>query len=484
MTDSELAYLLLNLRAESKEAEWFEFKRNNPSADTIGENISALSNAAALHSKDRAWIVWGVDDESHEVVGTSFNPFTAKYGNEELISWLSHYLSPTLDFRFYSIKQDDNTVIFLEIPASQHVPTLWRDVSRIRIGSYTKKLSEHPEKERALWLLLSQLPFEQRIAKQSISADEVLSLLDFDSYFRLTHQALPSNTQGILLRLATENMIVERNGQWSITNFGAILFAIKLSDFHSLARKAVRVIDYSQGGRAAGGQEEVENSGYATSFERIVAYISSRLPKNEHIADALRIETQVYPSIALRELVANAVIHQDLNSTGDSPLVEIFPDRLEITNPGRPLIDTLRFADEPPQSRNESLAKFMRRVGVCEERGSGIDKVLQSVELYQLPAPKFDVTQNHTRVSLFSHRSFLQMSSPDRIRSCYWHACLLQVTGEQMSNETLRRRLLLSDDRYSQASKVIADARQVGLIKPYDPEKLSPKHVRYVPYWA
>src|SRR5476651_2367404 len=97
----------------------------------------------------------------------------------------------------------------------------------------------------------------------------------------------------------------------------------------------------------------------------------------------------MYPEIAIRELVANALIHQDFEETGTSPMIEIYEDRIEISNPGKALIDTLRFLDYSPQSRNEMLASFMRRLKICEERGSGVDKVAFQTELYQLPAPKF-----------------------------------------------------------------------------------------------
>jgi hypothetical protein len=98
----------------------------------------------------------------------------------------------------------------------------------------------------------------------------------------------------------------------------------------------------------------------------------------------------MFPELAVRELVANALIHQDLFVTGAGPMVEIFDDRIEITNPGEPLVDTQRFVDTPLKSRNEGLASLMRRFRICEERGSGIDKVVQQVELFQLPAPLFE----------------------------------------------------------------------------------------------
>lgn len=84
----------------------------------------------------------------------------------------------------------------------------------------------------------------------------------------------------------------------------------------------------------------------------------------------------MYPELSIRELVANALIHQDFSQTGNSVMIEIYSNRLEVTNPGEPLVDTDRFLDTPPKSRNEILASFMRRINICEERGSGIDKIV------------------------------------------------------------------------------------------------------------
>jgi predicted HTH transcriptional regulator len=109
-------------------------------------------------------------------------------------------------------------------------------------------------------------------------------------------------------------------------------------------------------------REQVGTKGYATGFEGVVRYINEQLPSNEVLGQAFRREFRMYPEVAIRELVANALIHQDFTVTGDGPKIEIFSDRVEITNPGRPLIDTLRFVDEPPQSRNEALASLMRRM--------------------------------------------------------------------------------------------------------------------------
>jgi predicted HTH transcriptional regulator len=485
LNESQLVSLLSTLCALPGETEWVEFKVNNHTPDEIGEYISALANSAALLGRESAYVVWGVEDEGHDVVGTTFRPRSEKVGNQELESWLSVHLEPAIDFRFHEFNIDGRCLVLLEIPPCQHTPVRWKKATYIRVGSYKKKLSDYAEKERSLWRLLDHTTFEMTVARQDVSLDEALSLLNFSGYYDLTKQLLPSSKPGILDRLVREKMVLTRqDGNFDITNYGAILFAKRLSDFDGLGRKAVRVITYAGNSRVAGGKEHVADEGYAVGFEPLIAYVNGQLPVNEHIGQALRVQTGMYPGIAIRELVANAVIHQDFSMTGDSPLVEVFTDRVEISNGGRPLIDPLRFVDEPPQSRNEALAAFMRRINICEERGSGIDKVIDAVELFQLPAPEFKVTENHTKVFLFAHREFREMGSTDRVRACYWHACLLHVSGRQMTNETLRKRFGLDDSKHNQVGRIIADAREAARIKPYDPENRSPRYARYVPFWA
>lgn len=192
----------------------------------------------------------------------------------------------------------------------------------------------------------------------------------------------------------------------------------------------------------------------------------------------------MYPELAIRELVANAIIHQDFKETGTAPMVEIFEDRVEITNPGKPLISTMRFIDHNPQSRNEKLAHFMRRMSICEERGSGIDKVIFECEYFQLPAPKFIEGENYTRIIIYAHKTLRQMDKEDKIRACYLHSCLKYVSGEHMTNNTLRGRFGIEEKNYSIASRIIAEAIKSGQIKDYDPDNKSKKHSKYVPFWA
>lgn len=479
-----LQALLRELCALPFETEWVEFKHNNADPVEVGEYISALSNSAVLCGKNSAYLVWGVDDKTHDILGTNFSPRETKKGNEELESWLLRLLTPRIHFYFYALEIDNKPVVILEINRAVSNPVQFQGVEFIRVGSYKKKLKAFPEKERALWRLFDEVPFERLIALERVSDDDVLKRLDYPSYFELLDLPLPDNRQGILDKLNADELIVAcEAGDWNITNLGAILFAKDLDEFKSLRRKAMRVIVYRDNSRVETVREKMGSRGYACGFEGLIGYINNLLPRNEVVGEALRKDVPMYPELAVRELVANMLIHQDFVIKGTGPKVEIFSDRMEITNPGIPLVDTDRFLDSPPKSRNEALASFMRRIGVCEERGSGVDKVVFQTELYQLPAPLFEVTQEHTSAVLFAHKALNDMDKQDRMRACYLHACLKYVNREQMTNSSLRERFGIETKNSAIASRIIKEAVEAGLVKPVE-DNMSRKHRKYVPIWA
>lgn len=482
MDASQIIRTVNELSAAQRETECVEFKHNNTKPDDIGEYISALSNSATLLNEPAGFIVWGVSDTTHEVVGTNFKPHTGKNGEQELENWLSTHLTPRVAFEIYEVEINNLPVVIFEIPAARHTPVRFKDNEFIRVGSYKKKPKDYPEKERALWELLGRHRFEHDIALADTSGDAVLELLDYPSYFHLTKQPLPPNSAAILNRLHDENIIIKRShGGYDITNFGAVLFARNLTNFSRLSRKALRVILYKGKNRVVTQREQPGVKGYAVGFDLAVSYINNLLPVNEQIGQAFRQEVRMYPKIAIREIVANALIHQDFSVTGAGPTVEIFDDRLEITNPGQPLIETLRFIDQPPRSRNEALAAFMRRINICEERGSGIDKVITAIETFQLPPPDFRISGDNVVSVLFAGRLYADMTPDERIRACYQHACLRYVSNDRMTNATLRERFGIEEKNYSIASRIIRETIKVKLIKPFAPENASNRHAGYVP---
>lgn len=487
MSGEDLRAVVRSLLVQGRESEWVEFKLNDDREEEIGEYLSALSNAAALHEKDAAYIVWGIEDATHQVVGTTFRPRDQRIGNEELENWLARLLTPRIDFRIHEIDFDGQPLVVFEIPPARHAPVRFRDTEWIRVGSYKKKLKDYPEKERRLWQLFDPQTFETGIARAGVPGDEVLRLIDFSGCFDLLKIPLPTDQAGILRRLEDEQLIAgQHDGRFDITNLGAILFAKELKPFDRLWRKSLRIIKYQGAGRTEMEREwrdAPSQKGYAIAFEAAIAYINSQLPHNEPIGQALRTEVRMYPERAIRELVANALIHQDFTVRGAGPMVEIFADRMEITNPGEPLVDTLRFIDCPPKTRNEGVAAMMRRVGICEEAGTGIDKAIEAIELYQLPAPDFTRPPGSTRTLLFAHRKLSQMERSDRIRACYQHACLCLVLGRRMSNTTLRERFALGQREHPKASRIIAETIDAGLVKVFNPETAR-RYLTYVPFWA
>lgn len=485
MTEAKLEKLIKELSSLPAETEWIEFKENKAEPQEIGENVSALANSAALFRKHCGYIVWGIEDVGYAIVGTGFKPRETKIGNEELENWILHNLEPRVDIKIHEGIVDGNHIVLFEVQAASNRPVRFKDAEFIRVGTYTKKLRDFPEKERNLWRIFDRVNFEDGIAKKDISSDDVLTAIDYPNYFSMLKEPLPDNRAAILQRLIADKIIVSAVGdRYDITNVGAILFAKNLKDFDRLSRKALRVIIYRGSNRTETVKELPLPKGYAIGFEGAMRYINDQLPQNEEIGEALRKEVRMYPQIAIRELVANALIHQDFNITGSGPTVEMFSDRMEITNPGAPLIDTLRFIDEPPRSRNERLAALMRRMTICEERGSGIDKVIFHIEVFQLPAPDFRVSAESTIAVLYGPRKFVQMNREERIRACYQHACLQYVSGKHMTNASLRKRLGIKDSNYPIASKIIKYAFQSGLIKSKIEKAGLRKDASYVPFWA
>lgn len=476
-----LVHELTRLPAETQ---WVEFKHNNADPDMIGKTISALSNSAALEDQDKAYMLWGVEDGSHALVGTTFAPGTAKKGNENLEAWLVRCLEPRLNIRFHALTLDEKPVVVLEIPVASGKPTRFDGREWIRIGSTTHPLGQHVEKEAELWRQFDRRPFEVMIALADCSAEQVLSLLDYPAYFESLNVPLPADRARILEKLAEDRLIVGNDaGHFDITNLGAILFARRLQDFGRLARKAVRVVVYKGRDRIRSEREQEGSRGYAAGFAGLIEWIDGQLPRNEVIGKAFREEVPLYPELAVRELVANALIHQDFSIDGTGPMVEIFEGRIEITNPGAPLIAIDRLLDHAPRSRNEALARFMRRIGICEERGSGVDKVVFETELHQLPPPHWERQDGAFRVTLSAPKALRDMDRHEKVHACYLHACLRYVMREAVTNTSLRERFGVEVGNAAVVSRIIKDALEAGAIKPYE-EGQAKKSARYLPWWA
>ncbi|MBE6400910.1 MAG: transcriptional regulator [Verrucomicrobia bacterium] len=476
--------LVKELCKQPKETGWLEFKRNYCDPRMVGEDISALANSSVVAGRDCAYMLWGIEDGSHDIVGTSVRLAEEKVGNQELESWLRCMLSKNADFQMYSLDIDDKHVEVLIIGRAVGTPVAFDKIDYIRVGSYTKKLRDYSALQAQLWDRLRGGQFEDICALEDLTFQDLFKLLHLEAYFDVLSVPMPTTPEGSLHYLKEDGIIkLQDNGLYSVTNVGALLFAKRLSDFPRIGRKAIRIVQYDGSNRVTILKEEVFDEGYAVSFEKAVKLVSTLLPLREDINSVRRVIRSGFPLLAIREAIANAIVHQDFFVTGASPIVEIFDGRIEITNPGTPLINIMRIVDNPPKSRNEKLATLMRRLGVCEELGRGWDRMVISCELLQLSAPRIEIYEDSTRVVLSSFVGFSRLTQEDKRWSTYLHACIKFMEGGALSNASLRQRFGLQESSSGSISRLIKLAVSGNLLKPLD-ANTAPRYMKYVPIWA
>lgn len=457
--------------ASPREDEHLEFKEAKNQYDTG----KLFGYCVALANEGGGTLLLGVSDASpRRVVGTR-----AFLDTQDVASKILQKLRFRVDVA--ELAHPDGRVLVFHVPPRATGTAYHLD------GAYLMRSGEDlvPMTEDRLRSIFDEgkPDWALRPASAGVSAADVIALLDTQGYFDLHELPYPSTRDAVLDRFAREKLIVPAGGTWTVTNLGAVLFAKRLDQFDTVSRKAPRVIVYDGPGKLSTKIDQVGTRGYAVGFAQLLEYIDGQVPSNEVIEQALRRQVKMFPEIALRELVANALIHQDFAEQGATVMVELYSDRIEISNPGRPAVEPDRFIDGY-RSRNETLADLMRRLRICEEKGSGIDKVIDAVEAYQLPAPDFRVAAHRTTAALFAHKAFEDMDRDERVRAAYQHACLRYVMNQRMTNQSLRDRFKLPESKAETISRVIRDAVDAGRLKPEDPDSRSKRYARYVPFWA
>ncbi|MBI5647501.1 MAG: putative DNA binding domain-containing protein [Ignavibacteriae bacterium] len=457
------------------EDEHLEFKEAKIQFDTD----KLLRYCVALANEGGGHLILGVSDRPPRKV-VSTNAFSAL---KDLNSIKAHIVSQLhIRVNVTELFHPDGRVLVFDIPSRPAgFPIDYNAVHFMRVGEEVRKMT-HDQLRRVF--AEGTLDWFSQAAHYDVSADGVIRLLDTQAFFDLMKIPYPTTQSGVLDRLSAEGLIVNTAQNWTITNLAAIVFAKKLDEFPlTISRKAVRVILYSGKNKIEMRNDVQGNRGYAVGFEHLVNFIHESAPNNRYVEETIRKEVKMFPRQAIRELVANALIHQDFLTSGASVMVEMYSDRLEVSNPGVPPIRVERFIDEY-RSRNERLADLMRRLGFCEERGSGIDKVVTAAEVYQLPAPDFRVGETRTTAVLFAHIDFSEMGRDDKVRACYQHCCLQYVSSQRMSNQSLRKRFNLPETKLVTASQIISATKEAGLIKADFSESSSTRYARYVPFWA
>jgi len=478
--------LVRELAKYDRETPWVEFKENKADPEEIAERISGLANSAALHKRQHGYMIWGVRDEDHALVGTSFKPWLAKKGNEDLVNWLRRTLSENADFEFGECPIGDDRFVVLTVGRAGTEPVKHSNVAYIRDGSVTKPLNKVPQLESALWKELNRTSDELLPARVNLSVDGVRQLIDFEGYAKSMNVPLGASENLIIEGMCSNKVLIgQDDGLYTITVMGALLFCKSLEDFPNLVRRALRLVRYDGVTSINIVRDTTEFRGYAIAFEETVRLVDLLLPSREVFVEGVRHLERHYSDVAFRELLANALIHQDLSVTGKNLAVEIFDDRVEISNPGTMMVDVDRILDTEPVSRNESMAYLMRKMGFCEELGSGWDRAVQSCEEYFLPVPTIRQSGSGTRVIMQGYAPFADMTPEERVWNCYMHACIMFMNHKQLTNSSLRTRFGLEhkDSNSVMVSRVIKAAVGKGLIKPSKSDS-APRNRSYVPFWA
>lgn len=480
--DDKLALIVQNLCELDSELEHVEFKHSLDDHVQIARTVSGITNILSLRDYPRGYFIWGVDNETHDIIGTEFKPYKKKIGNEEFPFWLAKHITPTPNVAFRELKIKEHRVVVLiieprpmEISKVEHAPY-------IRIGANTTSLRNFPDIERQLQSKIADRSFETIAAKSCLTYEEVLSLLDFDTLYNM-RQGRVSVEKDILLDEAINSHILRdnRDGTYDITNLGAILYARNLQNFPHLSSKSVRIVKYPGQSKLGDIQEERSVGGYVVEFQRLFQYILDKVIAREVIGgDGLRRVEYLYPKLAIRELFANMLAHQNLLDTTLHPMVEIYSDRIEFINPGKPLVPVLRMIDYPPKTRNQYIVGELIKTGICESLGTGWDKIANETSNYGFPAPKPDVTDDVTKIIMCQKRTLADMTNEDRIWTVYIFACLLRTQGKYLTNSLARQLFNIPDENASTASAILAQAVDEGLIRIFD-EKAGNRNRKYVP---
>lgn len=494
---SQLIRKLISMARD--ETELLEFKSNIYDEEKLGKTVSAMANSAALAKQRQAYIIFGIEDKTLRIIGTQFNPYTAtvkskKQGaksNQLLLPWLQHALNPQVALSFhcfhYAPLSDEQAasvpLVLLEIPAASFMPVSFQSIRYVRNGAANAALEHVPDREARLWAQLSQKSFLRLHARSHLSAEQVGQLLDLQTFAKDRRVPPGLSATELLQRMEQEQLLEPEFGMYSITNLGALLYAFDLTAFEGLENRIIRVAQYKGTTRAESCIEERFCRGYALEFFDLLAHLMSLLPNGElvHPGGARQMYVAV-PEIAVREILANCMIHQDMTARS-STLISVFKDRIEFISPGTPDIDVERFIDSYSTSRNEQLAAYMNRLHMCESRGEGIDKAVIGVEEVHSVAPLIDMLNNATRVVLPFNRPYDEMSATEKLACCVSHCTLCYVNNRPMTNSSLRERLGLPAGKTQNVSQLIRMTMQHGLIKPAQSGSAK-KSRSYVPSWV
>ena len=475
---------LLHHLLERGEGPCVEFKEGNADPERIGKYISALSNMASCLGESEAYLVFGIRDEDRSFVGTDVDFDNMKVGSVPLRFYLEQTLSPKGIFEVVSWEQEGKRAVLVKISPAFSATTTFKGEDFGRIGSSLVSLGDHPALRAKVWEKILFSVSELSVALSAKDRDEVLDILDAEAFYKALGYRFPEEKEPIITRFLGEGFLLARqDGQYDITILGALCLAKTFSAFPRLCGKGIEIVTYGTDSRISStGVPKRFDCGFLLSFGEAVEAIETAMGAKEEIRGAYRVRVNPIPEITIREMLSNAVLHQDISSPAPI-LVECFPSRLEIHNEGKLEVAPDRVIDMAPRYENRRFAEVLSRFGIGEGHGTGFDKIVTAIEENHLPPVIVKKEDHGVRVIAWKEKPWKDWEKSEKKKAIYDHVSLRYVNGEKATNESIRQRFGAPDSSKAIVSRLIKECVEEGTIKPADPSA-GPRSIHYYPYWA
>jgi len=392
MNTQDLIDLVDRLRALPTETEWLEFKRNHADPQEIGEYLSALANEAALRNQPRGYLMFGIDNTTHDVVGTRFDPYATKAkGNQDLLPWLGALLQPNPGVEVLAVDHPAGRVVVLAVGPARGEPVAFFGTAYVRVGTSKTELRKYPEKARALWT---------RGSDWSAELCEAASLDDLDpeaiakarEQFVVKHPGQAAEVKGWDDRTFLNKTRVLKQG--GVTNTALLLLG--RGESATLLSPAVAKLSWIL--KDASNRElDYEHIGppFLLAGDRLLKRIRNLIVRALPSGTLFPQEITQYDPWVVREALHNAIAHQDYRRHGRIVVVE-FPDRVLVTNVGDFLpgdVETVIRQDAPQAIyRNPFLADAMVELNLIDTQGGGIKRMFETQRRRSFPLPDYDLS--------------------------------------------------------------------------------------------
>ena len=370
-----------------KECRYLEFKSNYQEVDKLGRYISALSNGACLDHQDFAYLYFGVDDETLEIKGTTFDCAKVKaVGNEALELYLRRMVVPKVNFSIIEFMYEGKQrVVLFKIPAAVNEPTTYKQKPYIRVDSHVTDLTPYVDWMRQIYT--SQIDWSAQIVEDATLEDlepEAIMIARKGFKERFPHFSADVDNWADSVFLDRANLT--QDGMITRT---ALLLVGKREKAHKLGHIAQIVWKCYQDKETFGDIFTIPFIKATTDVLGCIRNYRFKIyPHNSMIpAEVLKYDTR-----SILEGMHNCILHQDY-VCNERILVIEDNDKLTFENAGGfyegDYEEYITGQKTPKRYRNPFLAKAMDNVKMVDSKGYGIHNMFLRQKERYLPMPDY-----------------------------------------------------------------------------------------------